>query len=58
MARRVFSLALITGLALLLAGCGLFRRAERPAWRAQADKACFAEKRVTKSPYIQPRQRH
>jgi hypothetical protein len=39
MARRVFSLALITGLALLLAGCGLFRRAERPAWRAQADKA-------------------
>ena len=54
MARRVFSLALITGLALLLAGCGLFRRAERPAWRAQADKACFAQNRVTKSPYIQP----
>jgi len=54
MARRFLSLALITGLALLLAGCGLFRRAERPAWRAQADKACFAEKRITKSPYIQP----
>ena len=54
MARRFLSLALITGLALLLAGCGLFRRAERPAWRAQADKACFAQKRVTPSPYIQP----
>ena len=53
MARRLLSLALITGLALLLAGCGLFRRAERPAWRAQADKACFAQNRVTKSPYIQ-----
>ncbi len=54
MARRLLSLALITGLALLLAGCGLFRRAERPAWRAQADKACFAQNRVTRSPYIQP----
>ena len=54
MARRFLSLALITGLALLLAGCGLFRRPERPAWRAQADKACFAQKRVTPSPYIEP----
>ena len=53
MARRVFSLALITGLALLLAGCGLFRRAERPAWRAQAEKACFAQKRVTPSASVQ-----
>jgi len=53
MARRFLSLALITGLALLLAGCGLFRRPERPAWRAQADKACFAQKRVTPSPYIE-----
>ena len=54
MARRLLSLALITGLALLLAGCGLFRRPERPAWRAQAEKACFAQKRVTLSPYVQP----
>ncbi len=54
MARRILSMALITGLALLLAGCGLFRRPERPAWRAQAEKACFAQKRVTPSPYVQP----
>ena len=33
----------------LLSGCGLLQRAERPAWRAQAEKACFAEGRVKPS---------
>ena len=46
-------MALMTGLALLLAGCGLFRRPERPAWRAQAEKICLAQKRVVPSAYVQ-----
>jgi hypothetical protein len=32
-----------------LSGCGLLHREERPAWRAQAEKACFAEGRVKPS---------
>lgn len=35
-----------------LSGCGLLTRAERPAWRAQAEKACFAEGRVRPSASI------
>ncbi len=54
MARRLLSLTLATGLALLLAGCGLFKREERAAWRGQAEKACLAQKQVTPSAYIQP----
>ena len=30
------------------------RRAERPAWRAYAENACFAERRVQFSAYVQP----
>jgi hypothetical protein len=37
-----------------LAGCSKFERAERPAWRAQAESVCFAENRVSLSQYIQP----
>jgi len=42
-------------LALLcaLSGCGRFG-AERPAWRAQAEAACFARNQVELSRYIQP----
>ncbi len=49
MARRVrpFVLALIA--ALSLAGCGFFGRPERPVWRTQAEKACFARRLVTLS---------
>jgi hypothetical protein len=36
----------------LLAGCGLIQRAERPAWRAQAEKVCLAEGRVKSSAYV------
>jgi hypothetical protein len=34
---------------LILSGCGVMERAERPAWRAQAEKACFAQGRVKPS---------
>ena len=37
-----------------LAGCSKFQRAERPAWRTRAETACFAERRVALSNYIQP----
>ena len=39
---------------LALSACGFFPRAERPAWRAQAEKTCLAEGRVKPSNYIQP----
>ena len=54
MARCVKPLLLLIGLASLLAGCSMYQRAQRPAWRQQAENACFAEKRVTMSAYIQP----
>jgi hypothetical protein len=41
---RAFALALFA-----LSGCGLFERAERPAWRTRAENACFAEGRVKPS---------
>ncbi len=37
-----------------LAGCSKWERAERPAWRARAENACLAEKRVPFSAYVQP----
>jgi hypothetical protein len=37
-----------------LAGCSKFQRAERPAWRTRAEGACFAQRRVALSNYIQP----
>jgi len=40
--------------ALALAGCGFFERAERPAWRTQAENACFAEGLVKPSSFIEP----
>ena len=50
--RRCFSFALTVGLAAALAGCGLFHRPERPAWRGQAEAACLAEKRVRETAYL------
>ena len=40
------------GLAAVLAGCGLFQRPERPAWRGQAEAVCLAEKRVQQTAYL------
>lgn len=37
-----------------VAGCGKFGGAERPAWRALAEEACFARRQVELSDYIQP----
>jgi hypothetical protein len=37
-----------------VAGCGKFGAGERPAWRAQAEQACFARNQVELSNYIQP----
>jgi hypothetical protein len=44
MARSVLPLAVLAIATLSLSGCSLFQRPQRPAWRAQAEKACFAEK--------------
>ncbi len=44
---------LVLGLALiLLSGCGFLQRAERPAWRAQAEKVCLSEGRIKPSAYV------
>jgi hypothetical protein len=54
MARSVLPLAVLAIATLSLSGCSLFQRPQRPAWRAQAEKACFAEKKVQLSSYVQP----
>ena len=54
MARRVLPLAILAIATLSLSGCALFQRPQRPVWRAQAEKACFAEKKVQLSAYVQP----
>jgi hypothetical protein len=46
---RVGFVAFFGAALLALSGCGLMQRAERPAWRAQAEKACFAEGRIKPS---------
>ena len=54
MARRVRPLVLALLAASTLAGCGFFGRPERPAWRTQAENACFARNAVRLSPYVVP----
>jgi hypothetical protein len=51
--RRAGAAAALMCLAAL-GGCGKFGSAERPAWRAQAEAACFARNQITLSNYIQP----
>ena len=52
---RLFSFLVTAGLgALALAGCSRFDRAERPAWRDQAEAACLANHLVEASPILQP----
>src|SRR5450631_262774 len=54
MARCVWPVAL-GGFALFsLAGCGWIERAERPAWRAQAENLCLSRGLVKPSAYIEP----
>jgi len=39
---------------LSLSGCGVFERAERPAWRTQAENVCLARKLVEPSAFVTP----
>ena len=54
MARRVLPLLFGAGLVSLMSGCSLYQKPQRPAWRAAAENACFAEKRVQLTAYVQP----
>ncbi len=53
MLRRLLLLTVTLSLAGLLAGCGLFERPKRPAWREAANKACMARKNVQVNAYVQ-----
>lgn len=57
MACRVLPILLSFVACFAAAGCSTVERAQRPAWREQAEKACIAEHRVSLSRYIQPRGR-
>jgi hypothetical protein len=54
MARRVLPWLLGSSALLSLVGCGFYERAERTAWRTQAEQACLAEKLVQPSAYVEP----
>jgi hypothetical protein len=54
MARRVLPWLMGSCALLSLVGCGFFERAERPAWRTQAEEACLVNKLVQPSTYIEP----
>lgn len=53
MARRVWPTLGLLALATL-SGCGFYERAERPAWRAQAENACLARKPILASSFMRP----
>lgn len=55
MARCVLPKVALGAALLSLAGCGWLERAERPAWRTQAEKVCLAHELVKPSAYIEPR---
>ena len=44
----------MAALSILLSGCGLFQRPQRPAWRGQAEQACLAQNLVHATAYTQP----
>lgn len=54
MARFVLPLTVLAVVSISLSGCSVFQRPQRPAWREQAEKACFAQRQVKASAYIQP----
>jgi hypothetical protein len=54
MRRRVFVTAVALAIVGSVAGCGVYERAQRPAWRTQAENTCLAQHKVTTSEYIQP----
>ena len=51
---RIGSSLVTAGLVLALAGCGMFERPQRPAWRGQAENACLAQKLVQTSSFVVP----
>lgn len=56
MARRITPLLLLSLAPLAaagLSGCGFMAKPQRPAWRAHAENACLAEKRVQPTAYVQ-----
>jgi len=54
MARSVWPVLSIGVAVLSLSGCGWLDRAQRPAWRAQAENYCLQQGLVKPSAYIQP----
>ncbi len=54
MARCLRPFAAGAALFVMLSGCSLFERPQRPAWRTQAENTCIAQKLVQTSAYIQP----
>lgn len=54
MARCVWPGVLSVAALLSLAGCGWIERAERPAWRAQAENLCLSRGLVKFSAYVAP----
>jgi hypothetical protein len=54
MARCVLPFAAFAALSLLLAGCSNYQKAQRPAWRTQAENACLAQRLIHVSAYVQP----
>ena len=57
MACRVLPFAALALVLLGVAGCSNYERPRRPAWRAQADNACIAERLIHLSRFVQPRDR-
>ncbi len=53
MARSVLPLTAATAFLAMLSGCGVLERPQRPAWRAQAENICLAQKQVRVSAYVQ-----
>jgi hypothetical protein len=54
MTRRVFVTVAWLAIVGSVAGCGMYERAQRPAWRTQAENTCLAQHRIAQSEYIQP----
>jgi len=54
MARSVWPKIAVGAALFSLAGCGWLERAERPAWRAQAENYCLARDLVKPSAYVAP----
>jgi len=50
---KTMAVLFVFGLAAV-AGCSKFERAQRPAWRTNAENACLSQGRIAFSAYVQP----